>query len=139
MAVTFLLDTSALSEPIKPTPNRRFLQRWNQHSSRCAIASVSWYELWYGCLRLPASRRRDTLERYLSSAVQPLFPILEYNADAAVIHAELRVGLERQGVTLPVADLQIASIAITHRLTVVTMDESHFSRIPSLRVQNWLS
>ena len=36
-------------------------------------------------------------------------------------------------------DLQIAAIALRHRLTVVTGNIRHFAGIPGLKVENWLA
>jgi tRNA(fMet)-specific endonuclease VapC len=43
-------------------------------------------------------------------------------------------GLKRLGR----ADLLIASIALSHRATLVTRNVQHFQRIPDLRVVNWV-
>ena len=36
------------------------------------------------------------------------------------------------------AELQIAAIGLTHGLTVVTNNMDEFSRIPNLRIEDWL-
>jgi predicted nucleic acid-binding protein len=45
---------------------------------------------------------------------------------------------EREGRRLDEPDLRIASIALANELTLVTGNVGHFSRVPSLRVENWL-
>ena len=60
--IRFLLDTNALSEPVRPKPYARFLELLDAHRDECAIASVTWYEAVYGLSRLPSGRRRDVLE-----------------------------------------------------------------------------
>ena len=57
---------------------------------------------------------------------------------AAETYGRLRADLERVGTPLAEPDLRIASIALTHDLTVVTGNVRHFSRAPGLRVENWL-
>lgn len=137
MAVTFLLDTAALSEPLKPAPNDEFMRKWELHQTSCAVASVAWFEAWYGCVRLPPSRRRSRIERYLVETIEPRVPVIEYDAASAIQHAEIRLALERSGISIPMADAQIAAIALTRNLTLVTLDRAHFGTIPGLRVENW--
>jgi tRNA(fMet)-specific endonuclease VapC len=36
------------------------------------------------------------------------------------------------------ADLLIASIALTHRATLVTRNVRHFRQFPGLKVENWV-
>jgi hypothetical protein len=53
--------------------------------------------------------------------------------------AEIRVALENAGCTIGPDDLIIAAHARVLGLTLVTDNLTEFSRVPSLRVQNWLS
>jgi tRNA(fMet)-specific endonuclease VapC len=39
----YLLDTNILSEPLKPQPKRRVMERWHEHTAEIAIASVTWH------------------------------------------------------------------------------------------------
>jgi tRNA(fMet)-specific endonuclease VapC len=50
----------------------------------------------------------------------------------------VRAELERRGTLIGDADLRIASIALTHDLTVVTANVRHFQKVPGLAVDNWL-
>ena len=43
-----------------------------------------------------------------------------------------------QGISVPSLDLQIASTALAHDLTLVTHDVADFRNIPDLRVADWL-
>ena len=90
MTVRFLLDTNALSEPAKPKPNPRVMARFRSETGRIAMAAPVWNELIYGCERLPASKRRRNLERYLRTVLTPAIPILAYDAVAAEWHGTER-------------------------------------------------
>jgi len=57
----------------------------------------------------------------------------------AEIYGRLRADLERRGVPLNDTDLMIASIALRHDLTLVTGNPRHFSRLPGLKLENWLT
>jgi tRNA(fMet)-specific endonuclease VapC len=53
-------------------------------------------------------------------------------------YGPLRARLEQAGRRIDEPDLPIASIALSHDLTVVTGNTRHFARVPGLRVENWL-
>ncbi|MBI5675240.1 MAG: PIN domain-containing protein [Nitrospirae bacterium] len=47
--------------------------------------------------------------------------------------AELSASLKKRGLTLPLSDIFIASIAIEHNLSVFTLDK-HFGQIPGVKI-----
>lgn len=47
--------------------------------------------------------------------------------------------LLQQGMSVPTADLMIASAALVHGLTLVTHNTADFQSIPGLRLDDWLS
>ena len=61
----YLLDTNVISEPLRPAPNPKILERLRKHQDQLATASVVWHELLFGCYRLPDSERRAVIEEYL--------------------------------------------------------------------------
>ena len=65
MTPRFLLDTNIVSEPLRPAPDPAILANLRDHQSEVAIAAVVWHELWFGCLRLPPSAKREAIEHYL--------------------------------------------------------------------------
>ena len=69
MSVRFLLDTNIVSEPLRPAPNARLLEKLRQHQNELAVAALTWHELWYGCERLPPSAKRTAIETYLDEVV----------------------------------------------------------------------
>jgi len=129
----FDTDTiSALLWPRPPLPLVRRLAR-TPVSEQCTSA-ITVAELLYGSARRGSPRLRDALTNVLHQAL----PILGFDRAAAEHYAELRHALEQAGTPLARADLQIASIALAHDLTLVTGNVRHFERVPGLRVENWL-
>jgi len=65
-SVSFLLDTNAVSEWVKPRPNRGLIA-WMESvdEDRLFISVVSLAELHYGVERLPAGGRRDRLVQWI--------------------------------------------------------------------------
>ena len=137
MSPKYLLDTNIVSEPLKPSPSRAVLRRLAGHEGETAIASIVWHELQFGCARLPVSRRREAIERYLEDVVLASFPILDYDRAAAEWHARERVRLEAVGKTPPFVDGQIAAIACANDLVLVTANKSDFRGFKGLRVESW--
>lgn len=139
MTPRFLLDTSIVSEPLKPAPNLEVLAHLERNSHQSATAAPVWHELRYGCQRLAAGKRRTAIEAYLVEVVLRAFPILPYDDVAAAWHASERARLERAGATAPFVDGQIAAIAKVRDLVLVTMNVRDFARFEGLEVESWAS
>jgi tRNA(fMet)-specific endonuclease VapC len=139
VSLRFLLDTNVVSEPTRPVPNRRLLERLGRHNGTMAIAAPTWHELRFGCERLPKSRRRGEIEDYLASVVRPAFPVLPYDEAAAAWHARERARLLARGQTPSFVDGQIAAIASVNELVLVTGNRSDFAGFTDLQIDDWLS
>ena len=133
----YLLDTNVVSEPLRPVPDAGIMRRLRAHDGEIAIPSLVWHELRFGCARLPESRRRDVIERYLEDVVLATFPVLDYDREAAEWHALERARLVGVGRTPPFADGQIAAIAYVNSLTLITSNIRDFQWFRDLRVRNW--
>lgn len=130
--VTFLLDTNVISEPQKASPSAKLLRRLAQHEGQLAISSVTWHEIIYGLERMASGRRKENLSGYFA-LVRATLPILPYDERAAAWHALERARLKK---TPPFVDGQIAAIAATNDLTLVTAD-ADFAAF-DVKVVNWL-
>lgn len=133
----YLLDTNIISEPIRPQPNPKVLARIQEYRREIVTASVVWHELLFGCQRLPESRKRRMLEIYLHDVVEQTIPILPYAKAAAEWHAQERARLSLAGVSPAFADGQIAAIANSHGLIVVTANVVDFANFKGLSIENW--
>ena len=69
--------------------------------------------------------------------MRPAFPILPYEESAAQWHARERARLESIGRTAGFADGQIASIAVTTNLILVTRNLKDFDGFEGLHLENW--
>jgi tRNA(fMet)-specific endonuclease VapC len=133
----YLLDTNIISEPLRPTPNPKILERLREHQDQLATASIVWHELLFGCYRLPDSERRTAIEEYLQRVVAASIEILPYDGQAARWHAAERARLALAGRTPPFADGQIAAVARTNELVLVTLDLTDYDEFRDLRVEDW--
>ena len=137
MTLQYLLDTGIVSSPVSKTPNLEILKQLDRHGHECAIGAPVWHELTYGCLRLPRGKRRTAIETYLAEVVQAAFTILPYDEAAAAWHGRERARLDAIGRPAPYVDGQLAAIAHTHGLVLVTLNVRDFSRFKDLQIQNW--
>lgn len=94
------------------------------------------HELRYGWLKMNAGKKKDAIGHYLQTVVSVL-RVFDYDTKAAHTHAQLRSDSEKAGKTLPFVDRQIAAIAISNGLTLVTRNTKDFSGIPQLQLANW--
>lgn len=132
----FLLDTNVVSELMRISPRPKVLRQLSLHEGHSAIASITWHELRFGTERLPAGARRDAFEEALET-LRERFPILEYDASAADWHARERARLLAIGRTEQLFDGQIAAIAATRQLTLVTANAKDFKKYGGLSVVSW--
>jgi tRNA(fMet)-specific endonuclease VapC len=137
VTLEYLLDTTIVSAPVARVPNPRLVKRLQEHGPRCAIAAPVWHELVYGTTRLAAGKRREALEAYLEDVVRRSFPILGYDEAAAAWHGRERARLEELGKTPPFVDGQIAAIAASRGMTLVTGNLKHFESFSRLSLVDW--
>jgi tRNA(fMet)-specific endonuclease VapC len=133
----YLLDTNIISEPARVSPNPRVVESLEAARGQLALPSIVWHELVFGVERLPASHRRHDLERYLFDVVRTGCELLPYDAEAAAWHARERVRLERLGRPAPFVDGQIAAIAVTRAMTLVTRNRKDFVLFRGIETENW--
>ena len=137
VSLWYLLDTNIVSEPLRPQPDPGVMAQLAKHAGRAATATIVWHELLFGCYRLPASRKRSAIERYLQQVVRQTLPLLPYDAAAAEWHAAERARLTNIGQTPSFVDSQIAAIAKVNGLTLITANVEHYSTFQGLRVDDW--
>ncbi len=133
----YLLDTNVASEPLRPRPDPQVLHRLREHEGEIALPSPVWHELQYGCARLPRSRRRRAIEKYLSDVLAFSFPILGDDRATAEWHAKERARLAAKGKMPSFVDGQIAGIAWTNDLVLVTFNRRDFEVFEGLRLEDW--
>jgi predicted nucleic acid-binding protein len=78
------------------------------------------------------------LLKLFESVLLPRATILPFAFSAAKKYGEIRSFLKKQGTPLAHADLQIASIALSMNMTLITGNLKHFQRVPQLTAENWL-
>jgi tRNA(fMet)-specific endonuclease VapC len=133
----YLLDTNILSEPMNLIPNKGVMQKLQENAAEIVTASPVWHELLYGTFKLPISKKRKALETYLFDVVLTDIPLLPYDTRAARWHAEERARLQAKGLTPAFVDGQIAAVAATNNLTLVTRNISDYKQFRGLKIVSW--
>ena len=95
-----------------------------------AIAAVTVAELLVG-VRLAFGKRRDARQFYVGEILESL-PIIAYDRNVAVEHAELLVAVRDQGRPRSAHDLLIAATARATDRTIVTADQEAFADLPGV-------
>ena len=140
MKTLYLLDTNIISETTKQEPAESIITNLEYHNGTCAISSITWYELLNGVELLSESAKKDSLHSFLIDYVKPSFPIIDYDAHAAKVNADITSRLIPMGKTTPILDTQIASVAIANNLILVTKnikDFEIFSNHCGLMLKKW--
>ena len=136
----YLLDTNIISELMKAFPNPEVVRKINSYENLCAIPSTTWTELLYGVNIMKEGKKRDFIFDYLVENVQSRFEIIEYDNHAAWIQGDIRSRLKENSITVDFPDTQIASIAVSNGMILVTRNTNHFEpiqKVSPLMVENW--
>lgn len=128
MAV-YLLDSNIISEPSKPKPNLKVLDLLTTKRNVSVISTVSYFEMFHGILTLPNGKRKERLAAYLAETVVPFYTFIPYDFAAAEAHAKITAKLEPVGKPIPLVDSQIAAIAPSKNLILVTRNVKDFAPV----------
>jgi tRNA(fMet)-specific endonuclease VapC len=132
----YLFDTDILSHVLKKNPSPLLLKRLAATPPELQFTTaVNVAEIYYGAARLPHG---DRIVRVFEESVFPTLTILPFDLESAKVFGTVKAKLEKRGRPRSEPDLQIASIALAHRLTVITANTKHFENIPGLHIENWL-
>ncbi len=82
-----------------------------------SISAISIFEIWMG-------KKEDDLESFINS-----FYIINFDKDAAVISANIRNKLKKEGEQIDLRDIFIASVCIANNIPLWTNNKKHFERM----------
>ena len=127
----YMLDTDIASYLIRgdhPNATEKFTELYED----CIMSSITAAELQYG-----AKKRNNRALTQKVQALCNLVTIIPWNEEAAGSYAKLRVELETAGTPIGNMDMLIAASAIAEEATLVTNNVEHFSKVASLKIENW--
>ena len=130
----FLLDTDTCIYALKQSPAvlKHLLA---QSREDIAVSVITEAELRTGAAKSTSGVK--TL-RLVENFLRPL-GILEFTSNDAASYAQVRAKLERAGTPIGPLDTLIAAQAVARKLVLVSNNQSEFSRVAGLRLDNWVS
>lgn len=64
--------------------------------------------------------------------------IVDFTQDAAKKAAKIRNQLQKQGTPIGAYDIQIAAVALSLNMTLLTNNTREFERVKGLKLENWV-
>lgn len=139
MSGGFLIDTNVLSELMREAPATQVLGWFAaQTPSRLHTSVITHAEILAGIALLPAGKRRDAMARAASQIFEEDFAgrCLDFCGLAVGHYAVVRAQRQLSGRPIDTADAQIAAVALSAKLTLVTRNIKDFVGIEGLTVVN---
>ena len=129
----FLLDTNICIYLMKNTDPKLTERLFSYSPSQMAVSSITVFELEYGAAKSKWSEKtRLNLELFLAP-----FTIIPFDGKDAVIAGQVRRYLEKEGTPIGPYDLQIAALALSRDMTVITHNVNEFCRVPGIKTEDW--
>ena len=102
--------------------------------SNLCISSITVFELEYGAAKSNwGEKTRQSMQMFLAP-----FNIIEFDSKDAASAGFIRGYLEKQGNPIGPYDVQIAGQAVARSIVLVTHNVGEFSRVPELKVEDWV-
>ena len=128
-----MLDTNIVSDLIR-NPHGKVADRLSKIGlPKACVSILTAGELRYGARKRGSNRLSDDI----AGALQRI-AVVSFEAPADMAFANVRHHLTTSGQPIGPMDLLIAAHALALDLTLVTANIREFSRVPNLRVENWL-
>jgi tRNA(fMet)-specific endonuclease VapC len=134
--VNYLLDTNAFSALMKGAPV--MLDRLSKvERAAVAVPQPVLAEIAYGLERLPSSKRRAALQSRFELLAAELSRAA-WTDEVSAAFGRIKAALERRGQRIEDFDAAIAAHAVATGATLVTANLGQLTRVPGLRVEDWL-
>jgi len=137
-----VLDTNHFAELVHDTErSARLKQRFTASKAEVLTTIITAQEVsegWSAFIRKQKAGSEKQIHGYAqfqhSLELLMELTLLPFDAQAAAVFRDLRKHRPQAGTQ----DLKIAAIGIAHDATVLTRNLVHFTKVPGLRVANWL-
>ncbi|MBL7732252.1 MAG: type II toxin-antitoxin system VapC family toxin [Chitinophagaceae bacterium] len=129
-----LVDTDVLSAFLRGDEQvAKRVELYLKKFSHLNISIITYYEMLNGLLYKDARKQLSRFESFIK--LNKVYPLtLRSVKISAGIQAELR----RNGSPIGHTDTLIAGIALANKMTLISNNSKHFSRIDKLDIDNWL-
>ena len=129
-----LLDTNICIYILKNKPVK-VLEKFKKFNiGELKLSSITVAELYFGAYNSSYIEKNiSVIERFLIP-----FEIVNFDEKAAMEYGKVKAKLRKKGNIIGELDMQIASIAISNNLILVTNNIKEFARIENLDFENWI-
>lgn len=131
----YFLDTNICIAIIKQCPLEVKNKLLQTEMGDVTISSIVLAELWYG-IELSAKQKENqtALHDFLQYAT-----VLDWPETAGRKYGRIRAHLKQKGTPIGANDLLIAAHALALDAILVSDNTKEFSRIPELKLENWIN
>ena len=130
----YLLDTNICIYIIKKKPIEVFEKFKKLELGTLKISSITVSELYFGAYNSQNIKKNiEIVKNFLLP-----FDIVDFDEKAGIEYAKIKADLRKQGQIIGELDMQIAGIALSNNLILVTNNEKEFIRVSNLKLQNWI-
>lgn len=130
----YLLDTNTCIHLIKHHPPKIQKKLKKVPVGEVGISSIVLAELWFG---VEGSAQKGRNEAALNDFLRYVV-VLDWPAHAAPVYGRIRRFLKEKGAPIGGNDLLIAAHALALGTVLVTDNMKEFSRVPKLKIENWI-
>ena len=129
----YLLDTNIISELVKNPQGKVAQQVIDAGNEKICTSIIVASELRFGIKKRGSKKLTEQVESILDA-----INILPYETSVDNHYAILRNYLEKKGTPIGPNNMLIAAHALELNLILVTANIKEFSRVPELKIQNWI-
>jgi len=130
----YLLDTNICIYIINKRPPEVFERFRRMKLVQLHIPTIVVFELYFGLEKNQSHRRNAS---FLENFIAPL-SVTGFSMEAAKCAAKIRANLRKQGTFIGAYDIQIAAVAMTEGMVLLTNNTKEFERIEGLKLENWV-
>ena len=134
----YMLDTDTCSyiQRQHPIDALETMQAKSEAGHALCISVITYAELRLGAARSSIKNKHDLL---ISEFCERLDSIQSWDSSAADQFAELQALLLRKVTPIGANDGMIAAHALSTEAVLVTNNQKHFSKVPNLKMNNWVN
>ena len=134
----YMLDTDTCSyiQRQHPIAILETMQAKSEAGHALCISVITYAELGLGAARSSNKHKHDLL---ISEFCERSDSIQSWDSSAADHFAELQALLLRKGTPIGINDSMIAAHALSIEAVLVTNNQKHFSKVPNLKLTNWVN
>lgn len=131
----YMLDTDTCIYITKHHPPSVMVRFENLSKGQVVMSFITFGELELGAQK--SQHRSIALSKL--ERLRQIIPVIHSDDELSKTYGKVRAVLEQSGTPIGSNDYWIAAHALSGRYTLVTNNTREFSRIPDLKIENWVS